>query len=376
MNDNIKNKVVTGIFFVFILGFFFMNIATPSVAISKSERRELAQFPMLNFATVMSTEFMNNFEKFTLDQFPFREEFRTIKAKVLFHLFNQKDNNQIYIVDGQVSKYSREINEVAVKDAAKKFNKLNNQFLKDMNVYYSVIPDKNYYMASKNGYPSIDYDKFIKILNDNIQDIEYIDIFSTLSEKDYYATDTHWKQENLGKVIETLGNKMKVDFADISEYEQKTLEPFYGVYYGQSALSLEPDKLVYLTNDIIENVKLRKLIVNKENNDLEWIDSKIYDANEFNNDDPYDLFLSGPEMLIEIVNDKATTDKELIIFRDSFGSSLSPLLVSAYKKVVVVDLRHIASPLLSRFVEFKAGSDVLIINSVDVLNNSSTIKVL
>ena len=65
--------------------------------------------------------------------------------------------------------------------------------------------------------------------------------------------------------------------------------------------------------------------------------------NEFNNDDPYDLFLSGPEMLIEIENDKAITDKELIIFRDSFGSSLSPLLVSAYKKVIIVDLRYIAS---------------------------------
>jgi len=372
MNDKIKNKVVTGIFFVFILGFFFVNIITPSVAISKSERRPLTQFPVLNLATVMSTEFMNNFEKYALDQFPFREEFRTIKAKVLFHLFNQKDNNEIYIVDGQVSKYSSTLNEASVKDVAKKFNKLKNQFLKDMNVYYSVIPDKNYYMASKNGYPSIDYDKFMKILNENIQNIEYIDIFSALSEQDYYSTDTHWRQENLSKVVETLGNKMNVDFADISSYEQKTLEPFYGVYYGQSALSLEPDKLVYLTNDVLENAKVKKL----DEKTLEMVEAKVYDVNEFNNDDPYDLFLSGPEMLIEIENDMATTDKELIVFRDSFGSSLSPLLVSAYKKVTVIDLRYIASPLLSRFIEFKAGSDVLIINSVDVLNNSSTIKVL
>ena len=253
-----------------------------------------------------------------------------------------------------------------------KFNKLNDQILNDMNVYYSVIPDKNYYMASKNGYPSIDYNKLIKILNDNIQDIEYIDIFSALSEKDYYSTDTHWRQEKLSNVVETLGNKMNVDFADISSYEQKTLEPFYGVYYGQSALSLAPDKLVYLTNDILENAKVRKL----DEKTLEMVDSKVYDTNEFNNDDPYDLFLSGPEMIIEIENDKATTDKELIVFRDSFGSSLSPLLVNPYKRVIVVDLRYIASPLLNRFVEFKAGSDVLIINSVDVLNNSSTIKVL
>ena len=77
--------------------------------------------------------------------------------------------------------------------------------------------------------------------------------------------------------------------------------------------------------------------------------------------------------VITIENPSAATDKELIVFRDSFGSSLSPLLVEGYAKVTVVDIRYISPVLLGNFIEFH-GQDVLFIYSSLVLNNSSTIK--
>ena len=38
-----------------------------------------------------------------------------------------------------------------------------------MNVYYSVVPDKNYFIAEKNGYPSMDYDKLLSLMKENIR---------------------------------------------------------------------------------------------------------------------------------------------------------------------------------------------------------------
>jgi hypothetical protein len=76
--------------------------------------------------------------------------------------------------------------------------------------------------------------------------------------------------------------------------------------------------------------------------------------------------------LIEITNPNATTDKELVIFRDSFGSSLSPLLVEGYAKVTVLDIRYMNSSMLNRYVRFN-DQDVLFIYSTLVLNNSSTL---
>ena len=89
--------------------------------------------------------------------------------------------------------------------------------------------------------------------------------------------------------------------------------------------------------------------------------------------DPYEMFLSGSLSLITIENPNATTDKELVIFRDSFGSSIAPLLVEGYAKVTLVDIRYVASDLVGRFVDFE-NQDVLFLYSTLVLNNSVTLK--
>jgi hypothetical protein len=61
------------------------------------------------------------------------------------------------------------------------------------------------------------------------------------------------------------------------------------------------------------------------------------------------------------------------VFRDSFGSSMIPLLMQGYKKVTVVDTRYIASGLLDQFIQFK-GQDVLFMYSSLILNSSYILK--
>lgn len=379
MSDKIKDIFVVVIFFLFVFGFFIINLVKAPDEISVSERRKLQQFPEFTYNTVMAkTEadgnFMRFFEKYTLDQFVWRDAFRELKAKVSFNIFMKKDNNNIYIVDGQVSKYWSTMNEALIKDAANKFNKIYNSKLKNkgMNVYYSLIPDKNYFIAEQNGYPSIDYDKFVSIMKENMNvDIKYIDIFNDLTVDDYYATDIHWRQEKISKIVEKLASSMGINVE--AEYEEKTLEPFYGVYYGQSALPIEGEKLVYLTNEVLENCKVTGL----DGTTAEFYDTKIYNEEDFKNVDPYDIFLEGAKPFFVIENEAATSDKELIIYRDSFGSSLIPLMVQGYKKITVIDLRYIANIMIDQYnlVEYKEGTDVLFLYSTEVLNNSSILKV-
>ena len=89
--------------------------------------------------------------------------------------------------------------------------------------------------------------------------------------------------------------------------------------------------------------------------------------------DPYEMFLSGSLSLITIENENAKTDKELVIFRDSFGSSIAPLFVEGYKKITLVDIRYIHPDMLEKYIEFN-NQDVLFMYSTSVLNNSETIK--
>ena len=79
-----------------------------------------------------------------------------------------------------------------------------------------------------------------------------------------------------------------------------------------------------------------------------------------------------------IENPNATTDKELVIFRDSFGSSLGPLLAQGYKTVTLVDIREIPSgnlKVLARYIGLDfTGKDVLMLYSTTVLNAGNELK--
>ena len=202
-------------------------------------------------------------------------------------------------------------------------------------------------------------------------DIDYLDISNKyiyitkeLEIEDFYKTDTHWREENIVDVAEKIGKEMGTNVK--VEYDVKTLEnDFYGVYYGQSALPLEAEEIKYLTNDVLKNCNVFDYQNNKE--------ISVYDMEKAEGKDPYEMFLGGPLSLVTIENEKAKTDKELIIFRDSFGSSIAPLLVEGYKKITLVDIRYMHPNLLENYIEFNS-QDVLFLYSTSVLNNSETIK--
>ena len=77
--------------------------------------------------------------------------------------------------------------------------------------------------------------------------------------------------------------------------------------------------------------------------------------------------------MLTIKSPLANTDRELIIFRDSFGSSLAPLLTEGYAKITLVDLRYMPAALLDKYVDFH-GQDVLFLYSTTLLNSAMVLK--
>lgn len=375
MTTKIKNIVVACAVAVLFFGLFITCLVKPADATSDSERRELEQFPELTISTLLSGEFMSKFEDYTLDQFPLRDGFRTLKSIFSFYVMGQKDNNNIYIEDGYAAQIEYPMNEDSLDYAAKKFEEIYNRYIrgKNANAYFTVVPDKSYFLAAANGYLSMDYDEFMGKMAEKTDFMEFIDIRPFLSVEDYYKTDTHWRQERILDVAREIAARMGVTLT--AEYEEKLLDnPFYGVYYGQSALPLPADEMRYLTNDILENCIVFDHTSGKE--------MSVYDMEKAYGKDPYEMFLGGSLSLITIDNPNATTDKELIIFRDSFGSSIAPLLAEGYSKITVVDIRYVMPTMLGTFRDARTGeklldfknADVLFLYSSLVLNNSSTIK--
>lgn len=356
------------VIFLAILFFSFSMFCwfKPANSYSSTERRKLAQMPVLSMNTLKNGSFMKDFEEYALDQFPFREKFRSLKAWVSENIFQKADNNEIYVADGYAVKMEYPLKEEALDYAGRKFQYIYEQYLKDSNskIYLSMIPDKNYFLAEKSGHLSMDYERFFSIMREKMSYAEYIDITGLLKIEDYYQTDIHWRQEQLVDIVREMADAMGVSLSEI--YETNTLDrDFYGVYFGQSALNLPGEKLKYLTNDTLEQCT----VYNYENNQT----TGIYDLTRAGSSDPYEIFLSGPVSLLKIENPNAAAKKELIVFRDSFGSSLIPLLAEGYKTITLIDIRYLPGAFLGKYVDFQ-GKDVLFLYSTAVLNNSETLK--
>ena len=99
----------------------------------------------------------------------------------------------------------------------------------------------------------------------------------------------------------------------------------------------------------------------------------IYNMDKLDSPDLYDVFLSGDQPLLTVENPNAQTDRELVIFRDSFGSAIAPLLLSDYSKVTLVDLRYIPADQLAYYLSFD-DQDVLFLYSTLILNNGRSLK--
>ena len=338
----------------------------PSGEISEAERRKLQKFPALSMKEVLSGDWMADFESYTLDQFPLRDGFRRVKALAHYGLLGQKDNNGIYIADGYAAKLEYPLNENSLNHALEKFQSIYEKYLADSQVYFSVVPDKGLFLAEANGYPAMDYGVLMEALEAGLPWAEFVDISDELALESYYKTDTHWRQEQILNVAQSLCGALGAEAFEKEELTLETVErPFYGVYYGQAALPMDAERMYVLNSETLQNCT----VYNHENGKT----TGLYDWEKLESMDLYDVYLSGAAALLTIENPAGESGRELIVFRDSFGSSLIPLLVKDYAKVTVIDTRYIQPDLLGRFVEFE-GRDVLMLYSTLLLNNSFSLK--
>ena len=115
MKKNIKELLTLSLAGVTVVGFALWCIVKPAGELSQTERRPLAQLPEFTMEAVLSGSFSGDFEKYSADQFPLREGFRRIKALSKYYLFQQGDNNGVYIADNHASKLEYPLNEDSYK---------------------------------------------------------------------------------------------------------------------------------------------------------------------------------------------------------------------------------------------------------------------
>ena len=292
-----------------------------------------------------------------MDNFYQRETFRKLKTSVELDVFNK-----IYKYNDFLVEQIYPLDEKSATNLTNKINYIKDSYLNETNkIYYSIIPDKNYY--TDNSHLKLDYDKMQQIMENNLNGLQYIDIFQDLSLDSYYYTDSHWKQEKLQNVAKTIAENM--NFSITQNYNEQKVATFKGVYAGQLPINTKEDEIKILVNNVIADANAYNYETKEQGG--------IYNFKKLTGYDKYDIYLSGATPLIEISNANNKTNKTLVIFRDSYASSLAPLLTEGYSKITLVDTRYISPKILNEYVNFE-NADILFLYSTLIINNSMALK--
>ena len=360
MSDKIKDIVVTIVFLITIISLFLINIIKKDTDISIAERRKLATMPELTTKSLFDGTYFKKFDSYVTDQFIERDTFRKIKIDI--ELSTKGEYNNLYMYDDYIVEEIFPLNTNSINNLTNKINYIKNTYLSNnSNIYYTIIPDKNYFVNKGN--LKLDYNKLQDIMKSNLTNLNYINIFDKLTLNNYYKTDTHWKQEDLFNVANTIAKQMNFDITNNNVIN--TVTTFKGSYAGRLSVTKDIDTIKTISNPSTLNSSVYNYETKKY--------TDIYDYTKINSLDKYDIYLSGAVPIIDITNNNTSSDKELIVFRDSYGSSLIPLLIEGYKKITVIDIRYISSKILNKYIDFN-DQDVLFMYSILTINNSFSIR--
>lgn len=340
--------------------------ALPDKAVSNAERRRLRQMPDASLKRVLSGQFQNDLEPYLADQIPGRSLFLKTSSLAARDLYSFQDDNGLISWHGHLISLEQTVDENSLAYACRCLSLINQKYLEGTSckVYLSIIPDKAFFVEEPK-YVMMDYEELFSRVLEQTDFARYIRIENTLSLDDYYSTDSHWNQARLLKTAETLAKGMNIHI-DTDLQEKTVLEDFQGVYRGQSAWKASGDSL-----QVLENAKMKDWTVTSYASGKPEVVS-LYDLEKAEGMDPYDTFLSGAAGLITIDNPHGEKGRDLVIFRDSFGLSMAPLLAQGYEHTTIVDIRSLPISRVGNYVQF-SDQDVLFLYSTSVLNHSSAL---
>ncbi|MDD3429403.1 MAG: hypothetical protein PHG02_05295 [Oscillospiraceae bacterium] len=288
-------------------------------------------------------------------------------AQALYrHITHTPDKNGLYAIQGYWFDVLSPLDEASAKKFAQKINYLQSTYLaENPNVFFALVPDKGYFVKDV-GYPTLDYTKLLSLLQSEIDPhVTSVSLLDKLQLSDYYQTDTHWRQDKLDGVMQALASAM--DFSwDETRYTPHVRQDFVGALQKRTEKAMPPEELIYLTSESIDSATVE----NYQKPDF----TDVYDLQLLDTTNAYDVYLSGVSPLITVYSPHASTTRELVIFRDSYASSLAPLFLDTYRTVTLIDLRFMDSRTLTEYITFSPEQDILFLYSTWVVNNSAMLR--
>jgi hypothetical protein len=357
------------LFSLFLGVFFLLFLVLPDKGFSERENRQLSQAPKFTleslFADSEDNSFTKKFEKYTTDQFPFRDSWITMKAAS--ELFSgKKENNGVYLGENDtlIEEFVEPDEALLQKNIAAVAALAEGS---DVPVYFCLVPSLGELRADLLPKDAPYADQSVIIDRAYAESgANNVDMLGALSgHKDeyiFYRTDHHWTSLGAYYGYSAIMDAMGRAPSPLSDYSpRRVTEEFYGTVYSKSGISwVKPDEIEIFAPQA-EGTKVFNYVTGSE------AESSLYDLTFLEKKDKYSMFLGGVSPLVKIVTQQSDAPR-LLIIRDSYTDSMVPFMQGDFSELHVMDLRYYRNQLLDsgigQYIADNAIDEVLVCYSV------------
>lgn len=391
-----RAEVLTvGIITAFILCFSVWCLVAPKQTFSENENRALASWPVYSFDTLKDGSYMSGIQTYLSDHFPLRDPFMTLKTKYEM-LTGREEINDIYLAkDGYyIEAYKTPKQQ---KKIITQFQKLQDAITTGAkeNVRVMLIPTAISTYNAK--LPSCAPDRGVLRQIDTMNEIyaalpnmQKVDAWSALQaaaaqeatgiprasgDADsaqpvagaeaaglYYHTDHHWTTHGA-----YVGYQAYCDASGLSPIPEADFQKtcvttdFHGTIFSKLHDSTVPGDAITLYENPANQLTVSYL-------DTGEVTDTLYNRDYLAQKDKYSMFLNNLHPLVEITNETADSDRQLVLIKDSYANSMVPFLVNHYQKIYVFDTRYYRFGPSSFINEHPEVTDVLLLYNMNTID--------
>ena len=346
---------LSAVFCAFLFGLMLLHLALPDRARSEVENRTLAQRPALTAAAVADGSFMEDTDDYLTDQFPFRDGWTGLKARIE-QLLGKREFHEVYLCGDTLIHHGSEPGELADK---------NLRFVSgltgktDVPVYLGLIPTASEVWADKlpAGADRPDQRAFLEkaLETTGLPGVDYLSALTAhAAEPIYYRTDHHWTTLGAYYGYTALCEALHTDAIKQDNFTTETVsESFNGTLYSQSGIHwLQPDTMEFWVREEGLSVTSWRSGTPEP--------AALYDRSYLEKKDKYSAFLGGNQPLCVIENPDAPDGRRILLVRDSYADSMAPFLAKTFAQVHLMDLRTYHAPVAQYVAE--NGIDAVVVS--------------
>ena len=371
-------KIFGFVFPAILIAVMFFNIFLPDKKFSAEENRLLQTMPKLSISSIFSGRFETKAESYAADQFMLRNMFIKIKSSFDISLGSTESNNVFMCKDNYL------MENISKADAKKMENNYNSlaklkQLYPNINMDFMLVPNAANIMSDKLPLFAVTEDQN-KQMDDFFKKIQSIginpvDVRATLKKNKekielYYHTDHHWTTDGAYLAYQDFAKKNKLN-SNIKYDALAVKNDFRGTLASKSGFTNG-------LNDMIK-IYLPKEGQNYKNSVIFYSDTKektteFYKLNNLNKKDTYTVF-GGSNHPIYSIKTPVSSQRKLLLIKDSYANSFIPFLSQDYREIIVIDPRYFFDD-ISEIIKANGITDILFLYNANTFFNDNSLDMM